>query len=351
MAARARVPSVVILMYHSVVEDPRLTQNTIGISQSRSDFEAHVKVIAQKFNPVTIEQVTRFAAGDCHLPANSLAVTFDDGFLDKYQVVLPILARHGVPATFYLMVDSVDSGIPPWYCRLNFSVRTTQRIGRADPEYAVLCGMKLGEDRAKVLQIVVNECARKVGKEQAEFVRRLETALDVEPLGPESRLMLRCDEVRELRKLGHTIGGHTLSHPNLSHVSKEQALSEIFGYKRRLEQELGEPVAHFSYPHPALNPQWTPCTLSITREAGFQSAVLTTCGPVRFGDELLAMKRIYAASDLDQCLEPAVHIPGQIGVAGQAPHDRKSGTPGVGRLRDSTFAGWLPANLRFVERF
>lgn len=285
-------------MYHSVVEDPRLTQNTIGISQSRSHFEAHVRAIADKFNPVTVEQVARFARGDCELRADSVAVTFDDGFLDNYEVALPILDRYGVPATFYIMVDAVDSGTPPWYCRLNFALRTTQRTEWADPEYGVR--MKLGEDRAEVLQLVVNECARKVGREQEEFVRRVEKTLDVEPIGLESRMMLGWEEVRALRKVGHTIGGHTLSHPNLAHVTEEQARCEIAGCKRRLEQELGEPVVHFSYPHPALNPQWTPSTLSITREVGFHSAVLTTCGPVRFGDEPLAMKRIYAASDLDQ---------------------------------------------------
>ena len=36
---------------------------------------------------------------------------------------------------------------------------------------------------------------------------------------------------------------------------------------------MGEPVEHFSYPHPALNPQWSNQTLNITREAGFKSAV------------------------------------------------------------------------------
>jgi len=38
----------------------------------------------------------------------------------------------------------------------------------------------------------------------------------------------------------------------------------------------------------------------MTREAGFRPAVLTSCGPVRRGDEPLGMKRIYAADHLDQ---------------------------------------------------
>ncbi|MGA8301259.1 MAG: hypothetical protein WB817_17385, partial [Terriglobales bacterium] len=57
---------------------------------------------------------------------------------------------------------------------------------------------------------------------------------------------------------------------------------------------------HFSYPHPALNPHWSNETLGITREAGFKSAVLTTYGSVRAGDDPLALKRVTTPADIDQ---------------------------------------------------
>jgi peptidoglycan/xylan/chitin deacetylase (PgdA/CDA1 family) len=112
--------------------------------------------------------------------------------------------------------------------------------------------------------------------------------------------MMTWEQVRALKKAGHTIGAHTLSHPNVAQVSQDEARSEIAGSKQRLEAEIGAPVDHFSYPHPALNPQWSQQTLEITREAGFKSAALTTCGPVRAGDEPLALKRIYTPADLNQ---------------------------------------------------
>jgi len=108
------------------------------------------------------------------------------------------------------------------------------------------------------------------------------------------------EQVRALNKAGHTIGGHTLSHPNVAQVSVSDAHAEITGCKRRLEEKLGETVQHFSYPHPALNPHWSNQTVAITREAGFKSAVLTTFGAVRVGDDPLALKRMYTPADLDQ---------------------------------------------------
>jgi peptidoglycan/xylan/chitin deacetylase (PgdA/CDA1 family) len=142
--------------------------------------------------------------------------------------------------------------------------------------------------------------ATRIGAPQEQFIRKIEESLKVEALGANSGLMMSWDQVRALKDAGHTIGGHTLSHPNLAHVNEKEAQIEIRGCKEQLEEKLWEPIQHFSYPHPALNPQWTPRTVEITREAGFKSAVLTTPGSVRPGDQPLSLKRIPARKDFDQ---------------------------------------------------
>jgi peptidoglycan/xylan/chitin deacetylase (PgdA/CDA1 family) len=298
LAARIIAPTAAILMYHSVVEEPARTINTIGTSKSRRDFEAHMRTLAQRFNPVTVDQVVQFAQGKATLPPRAIAVTFDDGFADNYEEALPVLARYCVPATFYIMVNAVETGSLPWYCRLNFAFNSTRRREWADPERNDVCSIEAAQERRAALTRAQDTCASKTGQDQEAFVRRIESSLDVEPPGP--GLMLTWDQVRALRKAGHMVGAHTLSHPNLAHVSEPEAQDEIGGCKRRLEEVLGESVDHFSYPHPALHPSWTAQTVLITREVGFKSAVLTDSGPVRRGDEPLTLKRLHAATDLQQ---------------------------------------------------
>jgi len=300
LAARVAPLSAVILMYHSIVEDPEVTRHSIGISQSRASFEAHMQILTRQFNPVTIEQIAQFAREGRPLPARSVAVTFDDGFADNYEVALPILSRYGVPAVVYIMVNAVATGTLPWYCRLRFALETTRKTEWRHPEEGGIYKIATTGERQAVLNMVWEMCARRTGAAQDELVRQVETSLEVEPLNARSGLMLNWDKVRALRKAGHVIGGHTLSHPNLAHVSAEEARAEIAGCKKELEEHIGESVDHFSYPHPALNPQWNSGTLEVTREAGFQSAVLTSCGPVRAGDDPLLLKRIYAANEPDQ---------------------------------------------------
>ena len=54
--------------------------------------------------------------------------------------------------------------------------------------------------------------------------------------------------VREMRRTGMCIGGHTVNHPMLARMSPEQQRQEIAGCGERLREELGEPMLAFSYP-------------------------------------------------------------------------------------------------------
>jgi peptidoglycan/xylan/chitin deacetylase (PgdA/CDA1 family) len=300
VAARFGRPRAVVLMYHSVVEEPERTANSIRISHSRASFESQMSALARRFNPVSIEQVTEFAAEGGRLPTRSVAVTFDDGFADNHDVVLPILRRYSIPATFYIMVNAVETGTPPWYCRLNFAFSTTIVPEWNQPENGRTFELGSADGRNAALSMAWDLGAARAGTAQEQLVGQIEESLHVEPLDARAGLMLNWDQVRALKEAGHIIGGHTLSHPNLAHVTEGEARTEIRGCKERLEEKLGEPIQHFSYPHPALNPQWTPQTFQITREAGFRSAVLTTPGSVLPGDQPLSLKRIPAGKDFDE---------------------------------------------------
>jgi peptidoglycan/xylan/chitin deacetylase (PgdA/CDA1 family) len=293
-------PAAVILSYHSIVEDPRRTDQILGISRAKADFERHMKTLAQRFSPVTMQDVAEFVSSGRHLPPRAVAVTFDDGFADNYEVALPILKRYSVPATFYIMVDAVENGRLPWYCRLRYAVNTTKKREWFDAQRNQAYSLATPQER-KVAMITTWEVgARLTGTALQDFVRWVEQSLEVEPVQAPHGFMMTWDQVRSLKNAGHTVGGHTVSHPNLAQVSKSEARFEIMECKKKLEKEIGEPINHFSYPHPALNPQWSQQTLAITKEAGFKSAALTTCGPVRVGDDPLALKRIYTPASLDQ---------------------------------------------------
>ena len=85
-----------------------------------------------------------------------------------------------------------------------------------------------------------------------------------------------------------TIGAHTVSHPKLDTLTREQQYHEIAESKQTLEALLGHEIKHFSFPHGAHNDD----TLAICRELGIQTAVQSWGGPLRRGEHLEILPRI-----------------------------------------------------------
>lgn len=85
-----------------------------------------------------------------------------------------------------------------------------------------------------------------------------------------------------------TIGAHTVSHPKLDTLTREQQNQEIAFSKQTLETLLGHEIKHFSFPHGAHNDD----TLAICRELGFQTVVQSWGEPIRHGDLPKVLPRI-----------------------------------------------------------
>lgn len=97
---------------------------------------------------------------------------------------------------------------------------------------------------------------------------------------PGERLGLSMEELRVLSKDPLcTIGAHTVSHPKLDTLSRDEQYKEILQSKLRLEQLLGYTIRHFSFPHGAHNGD----TLDICKRLGFHTVVQSWGGPIRRG--------------------------------------------------------------------
>lgn len=93
-----------ILMYHHVSPKPGL------VTLSPENFEAQVAWLARNgWHTVGSAELERFLAGH-PLPAKSVMLTFDDGYLDNYVYAYPILRRHGLHGVIFLVTGWIGDG-------------------------------------------------------------------------------------------------------------------------------------------------------------------------------------------------------------------------------------------------
>ena len=299
--ARTLSPTrIAILKYHSIKQDPASFDQTIGhaIIHSAPCFARQMELVSREYHPVSLDDILAFLQGRTSLPRRPVAVTFDDGFLDNMEIAAPILNRYGLSATFFVTVGFIGSPHAPWYCRLRNAFKTTRRIefrhpnGRGCFQLRVPCEARAGFLAASEF------FARHTGDQQEQFVRQIEESLEVSPVSGEG-LMMQWDHVRALRAAGHSIGSHTVSHPNLAQIAGDQANYELYESRSRLAAELGEPVLHFSYPNPIIQPHWTPATSELVAKTGYQTAVVSDSGPVQMRSDPLSLSRVPVPNSVD----------------------------------------------------
>ncbi|MBV8587093.1 MAG: polysaccharide deacetylase family protein [Verrucomicrobia bacterium] len=100
------------------------------------------------------------------------------------------------------------------------------------------------------------------------------------------RLMDR-GQVKEWLALGHEIGAHTLTHPDLRSLSLSEAREEIVGSKKKLEDWFGREVRHFAFPYG----YYDNSIVELVLDAGLTTAATTVPGLVQAGDDPFRLKR------------------------------------------------------------
>lgn len=60
-------------------------------------------------------------------------ITFDDGYIDNYEVAFPILQAERVKATFFVTTGFIDSRRVAWWDEIAWMVRTSTRTGARLP--------------------------------------------------------------------------------------------------------------------------------------------------------------------------------------------------------------------------
>lgn len=101
-ARRAR--SLPVLIYHSV------SNFRGGLTLSPEAFEQHCRTLAENgWQGVGLDQAEDFLVSGAPLPVKSCLITLDDGYLDNYVNVWPILAKYGHKGVIFPVAEAVSA--------------------------------------------------------------------------------------------------------------------------------------------------------------------------------------------------------------------------------------------------
>lgn len=291
---RRHAPPFLILIYHRVhpKPDPFMIDPV-----PPALFEGQMRHLARAYRPLPLDELLdRSREGT--VPPGAVAVTFDDGYADNAEHALPILRRHGIPATVFLVTGCVGTGRIPWHDEVLLAFAGTRRSAvrvPGSPEGAPPAPIEREEDRrsAAFATLAALKPLPEAGRLAA--VAALQEELGRGDPATAAALMLDWDRVRAMRDAGVRFGAHTVTHPILSRVAPERARDEVVRSKQAIEAELGEEVPFFAYPN-GRPEDYDETTVQALRAAGFRAALTTTFGANEAGDDPLHWRRTAAWS-------------------------------------------------------
>jgi peptidoglycan/xylan/chitin deacetylase (PgdA/CDA1 family) len=260
-------------MYHRVAEMP-FDPWRLGVSPER--FAEQLGELTRYFRVISLSELAD-ALDRGTVPDRTVVITFDDGYRDVLESGKPTLEQYDVPATVFVASGYVGSGRNFWWDvaeRACFSDRRPRQgqvqldglsadwSAPSDELYMSLWRQlhPLGDAPRRRL---VDELARSAGIE------------------PDADVLTMTDD--DLHRLADgdlvSVGGHTVTHPNLTLLSPQEQLAEMRDSRTQLEAAIGKPVTSFCFPHG----EYTGDSLELTRQAGYAETCVSVEAVVQPG--------------------------------------------------------------------
>ncbi|MCC7074157.1 MAG: polysaccharide deacetylase family protein [Deltaproteobacteria bacterium] len=295
--------SLVVLCYHRVLPaDLRAAFFVPDLAVTPSAFDEHVAFVARYYQCLPLREAMALlrAGGSQQRPL--LSITFDDGYWDNHAHARPILNRHGVRATFFVVSSLIGTPSSTWYDAL---ARALQRLGTTAsaslaspaplddaPGRWIAEHVRHGQ-RLNVAAVVRAAKALSPPVRAAVLERVTAAAGQPAPRDATADRLMNADEVRALAADGHEIGSHTRTHPILTQLRGDALTDELSGSRDDLAALTGAPPESLAYP----NGDFDDATLDATRGAGYRCAVTTLPGLNSSRTDSLTLRRVFISQD------------------------------------------------------
>ena len=224
-----------VLMYHHV--NPNKGDM---VTVTPETFNGQMKYLHERrYRTLKLDELILCMNRKLILKEKAVVITFDDGWLDNYIYVYPVLKKYKINATIFIVTD---------------------RIERAN------------KNLIQITSIPTH-------KESKLLIKQ----------GEEHRVVLNWDLIKEMLYSGLVdVYSHTKSHVKCDRLSEKELLEELGESKKVIETRLGRPCPYLCWPYGLYNDT----ALKIAKDVVYKALFTTRHGVVKADSDPFAMNRI-----------------------------------------------------------
>lgn len=294
-----------VIMYHYVREE----YNGSGIfGMTPASFEEQIIYLKENYEILHPNIFFEYLYKKSSFPDNPCVLTFDDGLIDHYKYVLPILLKYDLYGIFSIITDVLGGNriIMPHKVHL-----LCQAIGERafEKEFLYVLG-SMDKNQGYQREQYYQEVERRYRWDNKDFsgvkylinyvlpyplVDAVIEQVFINKLGSEdnysSKMYMSIDQIKKLQNLGMIISGHSHEHRIYSRLDNSAQMADIFKCISILREILSVDVRSFTYPYGKYS-TFNEFTKKCLKENGLCCAFANELGRNDSNTDLFALKRL-----------------------------------------------------------
>jgi peptidoglycan/xylan/chitin deacetylase (PgdA/CDA1 family) len=264
---------VSIVMYHYVRELKHSRFPEIK-GLSIEEFKNQIRYIKKHYNIISADDIMDAVDLGSDLPPRALLLTFDDGYLDHFTQVFPVLDQEKLPGCFFPTAKCILENRVLDVNKIHFILASvedkgkiveniSQTIDRHRSSYSLETTEKYWQKFGKHNRFDLSEVVfikRMLQRELPEKLRKkiigelFNQYVTKDEIGFSKELYMSLDQLACIQRNGMYVGSHSFDHDRLNSLSKNEQKREI-DLSLKLLKEVGCNTDRWMmcYPHGAFD--------------------------------------------------------------------------------------------------
>ncbi len=254
--------------YHRIGDSKETSYDPNVFSCSRDMFEKHLVFYKNNFKVISLEMLIELIHKKEPLTERYALITFDDGYVDNYELAFPVLMKHNLVATFFISTDYINNKKLPWWDEVAWIIKTSNlnSINLPFSRSEIIIDRYNIEDS---LYNVLSEIKRNKQYRLDDVIQSLRDQSRINGGKIDIDIFMNWEMLAEMVSSGMDIGAHGISHRVLSSMSMEEQVQEVTGVKNIIEDRLKIDINAFAYPEGGSG-SYNQDSLEVLKNAGYK---------------------------------------------------------------------------------
>ncbi|MBN2662723.1 MAG: polysaccharide deacetylase family protein [Bacteroidales bacterium] len=230
---------IIFPFYHTVTDSFPSHLIHLYPIKKRKDFLKDLEFFLKYYTPISVDDFI-----EKRIKRNSVLLTFDDGLVEIFDVIAPILKQKGIPAVFFVNSAFVDN--KNLFYRYKVSIIIDEILKDLEKNELIEAFLKKlnvfnGNTLDSLLEInflnchILDEVYQLIG---GSFYKYLQ----------QNPVYLSSEQISKLKNQGFCIGAHSVNHPRFKNISFENQLKQTLDSVKFVHDNFNPRYNLFAFP-------------------------------------------------------------------------------------------------------